>query len=113
MDEVDYLFTHRFDPVGPFRPDPAAVLALAIEIGDSVRRLAAERAVPSDPALLGDDVVARELGLVLPADVAGKVLALWQRQLDVADAGELLATIRWLIPEDDAVVMFGRSLTVR
>ena len=79
--DLDYLFAHRFDPVGPFRPDPAAVRGLVVEIGDGVRRLEAEHAVPSDLALLGDDVVARELGLVLPAELAGELVAMWQRQL--------------------------------
>ncbi|WP_245784929.1 neuraminidase-like domain-containing protein [Geodermatophilus amargosae] len=79
--ELDFLVAHRFDATGPLRPDPAVVLALAVEVGNGVRRLEAQHAVPSDPGLLGDDVVARELALVLPAELAGTLVALWHRQV--------------------------------
>ncbi|MBL8927833.1 MAG: peptidoglycan-binding protein [Pseudonocardia sp.] len=75
--ELDHLFA---PPLAQPGPDPA-VRALAVEVGDGVRRLVAEHTAPADPALLGDDVVARELGLVLPPDVADTVVAMWQRQL--------------------------------
>jgi Neuraminidase-like domain/Putative peptidoglycan binding domain/Salmonella virulence plasmid 28.1kDa A protein len=85
--ELDYLLRHRFDPVGPFRVDDAAVLRLASETADGLRAIDAEHTPPQDltpledPVTFSDDAVARELGLVLSADVAATTIAMWQRQI--------------------------------
>jgi hypothetical protein len=79
--DLEYLYAHHFDALGPFQPNPAAQLALAVEISDGLRRLEDEHAVPSDAALWGDEVIARELGLIVPPDLADTLVAMWQRQL--------------------------------
>jgi hypothetical protein len=85
--ELDYLLRHRFDPVGPYRVDDAAVLRLASETADGLRAIDAEhtppqnRTPPDDPITLSDDTVARELGLVQSADVAAATIAMWQHQI--------------------------------
>ncbi|NGN66619.1 hypothetical protein G5C51_22285 [Streptomyces sp. A7024] len=84
--DLGYLLRHSFDAVGPYRLDEAAVLRLAAEIADELRRLAAEHTAPADAASLTDDVVARELGLVLPPELAAQVTAMWQRQMSYTAA---------------------------
>lgn len=79
--ELDYLVRHSFDPLGPHRTDEAAVLRLAVDVADGLRRISAEHAVAADAGTLTDDIVARELGLVLGADDAATALAMWQHQL--------------------------------
>jgi hypothetical protein len=85
--ELDYLLRHRFDPVGPYRLDADTVLRLATEVADGLRAIDADhtppqdRTPPEDPVTLSDDMVARELGLVLSADVAATTLAMWQHQI--------------------------------
>ncbi|MDC0769105.1 neuraminidase-like domain-containing protein [Streptomyces sp. HD] len=79
--DLGYVLRHSVDPLGPYRSDETAILRLAAEIADALRSLAAEHAAPEDAASLTDDMVARELGLVLPAELAAQVSAMWQRQV--------------------------------
>jgi hypothetical protein len=82
-DELSYLLRHAFDPVGPYRQDEQALLRLAAETADGIRRLEDEHAppAPGEEASLSDDAVARELGLVLSGEASATVVSMWQRQI--------------------------------
>ncbi|HLN62155.1 MAG TPA: neuraminidase-like domain-containing protein [Symbiobacteriaceae bacterium] len=76
IEDLEYLLRHRFDPTGPYRPDPEGTLALLKTLSGGVRAIRAEHAVPADPGAMSDEVLRRKLGLVLPADVATRLLAM-------------------------------------
>jgi hypothetical protein len=76
IDDLDYLFSHQFDPAGPYRPTPEITGALLLGISRGVRAIRTEHAVPVDPGTLTDDVLRQKLGLALSADVVDRLLSL-------------------------------------
>lgn len=78
VDELAFLVRHEFDPGGPLRPDPATSLALTRALAAGTARIAADHRPLADPDALTDELLARELALVLPADVADTVVRMWQ-----------------------------------
>lgn len=76
VDDLDYLLRHRFDPTGKYRPDAAGTLSLVKTLSEGVRAIRAEHAVPDDPGAMSEDVLRQKLGLVLPADVVGRLLSM-------------------------------------
>ena len=89
---LDYLFRHRVDDAGRYRPDPAATQDLLRTLADGIRTIRAEHAVPADPGALSDDVLRRELGLALPADVVDRFLAMLNGTVETtATAGGVVA----------------------
>lgn len=76
IEDLEYLLRHHFDPTGKYRPDSARTLSLLKTLADGIRAIRAEHAVPGDPAALSDEVLQQKLGLALPADVAGRLLAM-------------------------------------
>lgn len=77
VEDMDYLLHHHFDPVGKYRPNPAAILALVKTLAAEIRRIRDEHAVPSDPLALTDDILRQKLALVLLPDVVDKFMGLW------------------------------------
>ncbi|WNM37568.1 neuraminidase-like domain-containing protein [Micromonospora halotolerans] len=78
---ADYLLRHRYDPEGPFAPDEDAAVRTAVQVADRLRDLDREYPLGAGDAV-DDALVARVLGQVLPADVAARVVAAWQRQIE-------------------------------
>jgi hypothetical protein len=74
--DLEYLLRHRFDQAGPYRPDTQGNLMLLRTIGEAVRGIRAEHAVPDDPGVLTEEVLRPKLGLVLPADVVDRFLGM-------------------------------------
>ncbi|HEV2665981.1 MAG TPA: neuraminidase-like domain-containing protein, partial [Blastocatellia bacterium] len=77
IEDLDYLLRHRFDPVGKYRPNSEALLALVKALSTELRRIRAEHAVPADPAGLTDDTLRQKLALALPPDVAEILMGMW------------------------------------
>lgn len=76
VEDLEYLLRHRFDETGKYRPNGDAVLALLKTLAEGIRAIRAEYAVPDDPAAMSDDVLRQKLGLILPADVVERLLAM-------------------------------------
>ena len=101
IDDVDYLLRHHVeDAVGRHRADDAGTRAFLKTLGDGIRAIRSEHAVPADPSALGEDTLRQKLGLVLPADVVERFLAMLNGTAeftvastrDVAPADRLVAT---------------------
>jgi hypothetical protein len=62
IEDLDYLFRQRFDPVGKYRPNPDALLSLVKSLAADLSRIRDEQAVT---ASLTDDLLRQKLALVL------------------------------------------------
>jgi hypothetical protein len=76
IEDLEFLLQHRFDQTGKYRPNRDGALALLTSLSEGVRAIRAEHAVPDDPAALSDEVLRQKLGLVFPADVAARFIAM-------------------------------------
>lgn len=77
IEDLDYLFAHRFDSTGKYRDDSTALLALLKTLAGELHRISEEHAVPPDPAAFNDDQLRQKLSLVLPSEVAEVFFAMW------------------------------------
>ncbi|MCX4672357.1 neuraminidase-like domain-containing protein [Streptomyces sp. NBC_01381] len=72
-DELDHLLRHRADPVGPYRPDPGALLTLLLTLSTGIARIRSEHPAPPAPAAetraLVEGFVLDSLAAALPGDV--------------------------------------------
>lgn len=73
---LNYLFRHRFDPVGKYRQNDEATLALTQTLANGIVNIRSEHALPEDPGSLTDDALRQKLGLVLSPDVVETFLAM-------------------------------------
>ncbi|MDQ3695663.1 MAG: neuraminidase-like domain-containing protein [Chloroflexota bacterium] len=94
--DLDYLLRHRFDPVGPHRDDPAALLGLVQTLAAGLRQVDAAHAVPSDAEMITDDLLRQALSQLLAPDVVETFLRMWTgteeyvaKQADVAPEAAL------------------------
>lgn len=76
IDDLEYLLRHRFDPVGKYRPDATASALFSKTLADGIRAIRTEHTVPADPGAMGEDALPQKLGLILPADVVQRFLAM-------------------------------------
>jgi hypothetical protein len=76
VEDLRYILRHDFDAAGPLAPDTKAMLALVQAISAGVRAIEAEHGLREDPGTIEDAKLRQELGLVLPADVADRVMAM-------------------------------------
>jgi peptidoglycan hydrolase-like protein with peptidoglycan-binding domain len=94
IEDLDYLLRHRFDQVGKYRPNSEAMLALLKALAEGIRAIRAEHAVPDDPSTMDEEMLRQKLGLVLPADVVERFLAMMN------GTAEFTATKADVQPED-------------
>lgn len=66
IEELDYFFRHRFDPVGKYQQNPDSVLALVQSLAAELERIRGEQAISGSPT---DDQLKQKLALVLTPDV--------------------------------------------
>ena len=76
-EDLDYLFRHRFDPVGKYRPNPDELLNLVKSLTTEIQRIRSEHAIPSDALSFTDETIQQKLALVFPADVVQTFMAMW------------------------------------
>jgi len=77
VEDLEYLFRHRIDPVGKYRADTEASLGLARNLASGIRRIQIEQAIPEDAANFTDDALRQKLSMVMPAEVAETFMAMW------------------------------------
>ncbi|MCI0721217.1 MAG: peptidoglycan-binding protein [Acidobacteria bacterium] len=77
VEDLEYLLRDRFDPVGKYRANAEAMLAMVKNLAAEAGRIKTEHAVPDDPAAFTDGTLRQKLALALPADVAETFLAMW------------------------------------
>ncbi|MBK9316764.1 MAG: hypothetical protein IPM55_21340 [Acidobacteria bacterium] len=77
VEDLEYLLRDRFDPVGKYRTNAEALLAMVKTLAAEVGRIRTEHAVPDEPAAFTDDMLRQKLALAIPADVAEIFLAMW------------------------------------
>jgi hypothetical protein len=74
IEELDYLFRHRFDPVGEYQENPDAALALVKSLAAELERIRDEQAISGTPT---EDQLRQKLALVLtPETLAGFIGAI-------------------------------------
>lgn len=76
IEELDYLFWHRFEETGKFRPNREVILNLLKTLADGIRLILAEHAEPAEPGSIAEEVLSQKLGLALPADVVATFLSM-------------------------------------
>ncbi|MFN8471147.1 MAG: neuraminidase-like domain-containing protein [Anaerolineae bacterium] len=101
VEDLDYLVRHRFDEAGKYRSNRDATLAWLKTVADGVRAIRVEQAVPDDPGALSEDVLRQKLGLVLPADVVERFVALMNGTAEATGVQAVAAANR-LDPADFA-----------
>ncbi len=77
VEDLNYLLRHRFDPVGKYRPDPNASLALLKTLAAGIRGISNDCAVPTTASSLTDDFLRQKLALALPSNVVDTFFAMW------------------------------------
>ncbi|MGK7913933.1 MAG: neuraminidase-like domain-containing protein [Prochloraceae cyanobacterium] len=77
IEDLDYLFRHRFDPVGQYRDNPDALISLVKSLAIEIRRIQAEYAIPEDAINVTDEMLRQKLALVMSAEVVEEFLAMW------------------------------------
>jgi 5-hydroxyisourate hydrolase-like protein (transthyretin family) len=83
VEDLDYLLRHLFDPNGPYALVTGGMPPMILTLSDGIRAIRAENAVPVDPGSISDDALRQKLGLVLPADVVERFLAMLNGSVEV------------------------------
>ena len=76
LEDLEYLLRHRFDPVGKYRPNPDALLALVKLLAAGIGAIYKEHALPIAVDEINDDMLRQKLALVLPSDMAETFLGM-------------------------------------
>lgn len=77
VEDLDYLLCHGMKPKGKYRDDPTALLALLRTVATELQRIREEHAVPDEPLTFGDDLLHKQIALILPVEVADPFFAMW------------------------------------
>ena len=73
-DDLEFLFRHRFDAVGRYRPDRPARLGLLKSLADGVRAIRLEHAVPPAGETPTDELLRQKLSLALAPEAVARLL---------------------------------------
>jgi hypothetical protein len=76
IEDLDYFLRHKFDETGKYRIDQEGSLSMIKTLGEGVRAIQAEHALPDDPSAITEEVLRQKLGLVLSSDVVERFLGL-------------------------------------
>jgi len=88
IEDLEYLFRHRFDPVGKYRPNRQEVLGFLIELADGVRAIRSEHAVPENAEGVTDEMLRQKLALLLSPEVVDRFLAMVKGEAEGSQARE-------------------------
>lgn len=75
--DLEYLVQHVADPRGPYRPNPAALMALFRGLSAAIRRIEMEHALSDEPLTVNDDLIRQKLALVFDSEVVDTFLGMW------------------------------------
>lgn len=108
IEDLDYLLRHHFDDTGIYHTDQEARMALLKTLAEGVRAIYAEHALPDDLGALSDELLRQKLGLILPADVVERFLAMMNATV------EFTATKQGVAPTDQLTAeMFTGQPAIR
>lgn len=96
--DLDYLYRHRFDPVGTYRDATDTTLAWFQSLVAELRRIAADYAVPDDADSLSDDLLRQKMALVFAPDVGETLLGFWKDTREFAASKEPVVPAKRLHP---------------
>ncbi|XXY16741.1 neuraminidase-like domain-containing protein [Sorangium sp. So ce216] len=99
IEDLDYLLRHRYDETGKYRPDREGLLASLKALAEGVRAIRAEHAVPADPGAMTEEALRQKLGLALPADAVGRLLAMMNGSVELTATRTGIAAGDRLLPE--------------
>ena len=108
IEDLEYLLLHQFDPTGKYRPDNDASMALLQTLSEGVRNILAEHAIPDDPGSITEEILRQKLGLVLPADIVERFLAMMNGTAEFTAAKKVVLPDTPLIPEQ-----FAKEVAIR
>ncbi|ETP66943.1 hypothetical protein G159_19950 [Planococcus glaciei CHR43] len=80
--DLDYLFRHRFDPLGKYKEDRNALLPWFRTLAAELRAIAGNYAVPDNTNNLSDDELRQKMAMVFAPDVVETFMAYWQNKPD-------------------------------
>lgn len=99
IEDLNYLLRHRFDETGKYRPTTGITLAFIKTIGEGVRAIRTEHAMPSDLAQLSEEVLRQKLVLALAPDVVERFLAMVNGTVEFTSARPGVDAMNTLNPE--------------
>ena len=77
INDLDYLFRHRFDPLGKYRENGDARLAWIRTLAAELRTIAGDYAVPTEADSVSDDALRQKMSLVFAPEVVEMFMAFW------------------------------------
>jgi peptidoglycan hydrolase-like protein with peptidoglycan-binding domain len=75
--DLDFLFRHRFDPLGKYRENDVALLAWIRTLATGLRAIASDYAPPANADDVSDEALRGKMALVFAPDVAEMFMAFW------------------------------------
>ncbi|MGV3503016.1 MAG: neuraminidase-like domain-containing protein [Adhaeribacter sp.] len=76
--DLDYLFRHHYEVLGPYRDKPEAQLAWIRTLAASLGAIARDFALPDQPGSLSDEDLRQKMALVFAPEVVEKFMVFWQ-----------------------------------
>jgi hypothetical protein len=110
LEDLDYLLRHRFDETGKYRQNSDATLALLRTLAEGIRAIRTEQAVPADPGAMSEESLRQKLGMVMPAEVVDRLLAMLNGTAEFTATRLLVAGEVPLNPEDFTEVLAVRQV---
>jgi len=99
IEDLDFLLRHRFDATSKHRGNDESLRTLLRTLGEGVRAIRAEHAVPDDPGSISDEALRQKLGLALPAEVVDELLAMLDGSVEFTATRDGVAPADRLWPE--------------
>ena len=82
VEDLTYLFQHRFDPVGKYRPDTKALNTLLETLKTGIQKIQTDYPIPTDPVLITDEMLREKLSLVLSPKEVDTFFGFWNDTLE-------------------------------
>lgn len=76
--DLDYLFRHQFDVLGPYRDQPEVLLAWIRALAANLGSIARDFALPGQAGDLSDEDLRQKMALVFAPEVVEKFMVFWQ-----------------------------------
>lgn len=96
--DLTYLFSHRFDPAGPYRLDAAGPGDALRALATTLRALDADFAVPANALDLTDEALKTKMLLVFAPDVVEDFMGFWTDQAVYSATAAPIVPARRLLP---------------
>lgn len=88
IEDLNYLFCHRFDPVGQYRDCADAPLTLIQELATGIEKIYTDHAIPQD---LTTEILRQKVSLVLPANAVETLLGMITNRIEYTATQEVEA----------------------